>query len=84
LVYGRKKAEEVSGMKKIWQYAMTVSVLCIAISFLYPLFGAIAPSMPGYGTLYLESKMIWITLVGCAWLVVSAIMGKDDSPKDNK
>ena len=71
-------------MKKVWQYAILFSILCILISFLYPLYGALDPIMNDYATVYRESKMIWVTLVGCAWLVVSVIKLQSQSDEDGK
>ncbi len=67
-------------MKKVWQYAIALSVLCIVISFLYPLYGMIKPSAD-YAAVYRESKMVWITFAGSAWFVVSVFMAQSSSPK---
>ena len=69
-------------MKKVWQYAIMFSILTIVFSFLYPLCGVLKPSAD-YAAVYRASKMIWITLAGSAWLVVSVMMAQPTEKKRN-
>ena len=75
-------------MKKVWQYAILLSILCVLISFLYPLYAMLLPTA-NYASVYRKSQMIWVTIAGCAWFVVSllklrSLSADDSNDKDNK